>query len=123
MAAYFAGNYEMALSLLRDFRKDRVDRKVLDDTLQSEIDLFLVRILEESGKTDEALDVVANLEKCGNALARNEAWGRLELKTGAFDAAKGRYFDLVKSRNAENYDWHRGLQVSYYRQCRLDSRP
>jgi hypothetical protein len=104
-----AKQYDQALSVFRDFSKS--PPPAFNDKDLSEMYLFEARILEESGKKREALDFLKNIKSMANQLGKEEICGRLELELGLFQDAQERFLFLVKDRNTENYDYHRGLQV------------
>lgn len=104
-----AKNYDLALSVFREFRKNAPPS--FTEKENAEIDMFEVRILEESGKYREALDLLKSREKFPNILYKEEASAHYELLLGEYDAARDRFLNLIKTRNPENYDYHRGWQV------------
>jgi len=76
-----------------------------------EMSLFEARILEESGDLKGALTFLKGLKGNTNLLGREEMSGRLELGLEMYAEAEERFLNLLKDRNTENYDHHRGLQV------------
>lgn len=113
LALYNSKNYETALSVLRDLRRS-APPSLQEKKESTELILFEARILEESGKLQEALDFLSKKEnEPQNKLALDEICGGLELRLGKFEEAVSRFARLIKERNPENYDYHRGLQVCF----------
>ena len=73
---------------------------------------FEARILEESGDLQGALDFLQKLGKVTNIATKEETCAHLELALGRFEDAEKRFLNLISDRNTENYDYHRGIQVS-----------
>ena len=83
----------------------------------SEMFLYQATLLEESGKLEDALAFLANIERKGSVrdlLTLRERRGGLLLLLGRFDEARDHFQALVKY-NADNYTYHRGLQNSVLR--------
>lgn len=110
MAQYFAGNYDTALTSFREFRKS------LPTQANSipDLDLFEGRLIEASGDKSAALAFYSQMieKNAPNLLTQQENKARLALELGNFVQAQEDYLHLLRDRNQENYDYHRGLQYA-----------
>ena len=111
LALYLARNYALALNVFRDFKKAPPPTFSEKDLM--EMNLFEARMMEESGDLKGTLEFLQSITEGTNILAREEMSSHLELELGLFEQAENRFLFLVKDRNTENYDYHRGLQVSF----------
>ena len=81
----------------------------------SELHLFRIQALAEGGKCEEGLAALdASASKIVDALTAGATRGTLLLRLARFDEARAA-FDALLARNADNYEYHRGLQAAILR--------
>lgn len=110
LAKYFAGDYTKALDCFREFTKS--PPAGFSEHNRSEMFLFEARILDESGHKEDAIKFLEGLKTCANQLSKEEMTARLALECDQFEKAEQLFATLIRDRNPENYNFHRGFQVS-----------
>ena len=115
MSYHLAGDYDMALSVLEEFRKTQQDRpapapdKVYDNE-HSEFLLYQNLVLRENGQYEEALRHIQSHEKeIYNKLALAEIKYDLHMRLGSNDRAETILRDLIE-RNVENKKYYYMLE-------------
>jgi len=117
LAQHMCGNYNVALLILDTclgFMRSHNDRDLYE---QSEIFLYKVMLLEETGALEPAVAFLDAFEsRIVDKIGWREKKAQLLLALGKFDEAKELYNTLLDI-NPESFDYHRGLQA-----CLLQSK-
>ena len=115
MSYHLLGDYDMAQSVLEEFRKTQHDRPLPSpdkqyDNEHSEFLLYQNLVLRESGQYDDALRHIQVHEKdIYNKLAIAEIKYDLYMHLGTIDRAETIVYDLIE-RNAENKKYYHMLE-------------
>lgn len=115
MSYHLVGDYEMAQSILEEFRKTQPDRPVstkdkTHDNEHSELLLYQNLVLREAGQYEEALRHLQTHEKdIYNKLALAEIKYDLYLRLGSHDRAETILRDLIE-RNPNHKKYYHMLE-------------
>lgn len=111
MSYHLLGDYDMALSVLEEFRKTQQDRPAQApdkpyDNEHSELLLYQNLVLREAGQYEDALRHIQTYEKdIYNKLTLSEIKYDLYMRLSSFDRAETILRDLIE-RNPENKKYY-----------------